>query len=138
MRVDELPAFVHRADAVGVAVGSQAKAAHAAADGPRQRAQVAPDRFGVHAAKAGVHLAADFEDLAAGALQDAADHAASRAVHGIDDNARRVGGDDVEVDHLAQVIVVGRDRVEAQDALFGDGVLVLHQVRDRGLCTRCR
>ena len=68
MRVDEIPALVHRADAVGVAVGRQAKITQAAAHGALQGHQVAGDRLGMHAAKTRVHLGADFLHLAAGAL----------------------------------------------------------------------
>ncbi len=128
VRVNEYAAFVHGADAVRVAVRGQAQAAFAHADGAGKRAQVLANRFRMHAAKTGIHLVADLVDLAAGAFQQPADHAASRAVHGIHHDVLRILGDPIKVDQFAQVRVIFGNGVEARDQAFLARDVVIDQV----------
>ena len=128
VRVDEVAALVHGADAVRVAVGRHAEVAHARADGGGQRAEILGDRLGMDAAEAGIHLAADLGHLAARSLQKGFDHAAARSVHGIHDKALRVFGDDIRIDQRAQMIEVRRQRVELLDQAGLACLLIIHQV----------
>ena len=132
MRVDERPALVHGADAVGVAVCDHAEVAHPRADGGGQGVEILGDRLGVDTAEAGVHLAADLGDLTARPLQKRLDHAASRAVHGIHDEALGIVRDDVGVDQFAQVVEIGRQGIEFLDKVRLAGDLKIH-----GIGTAC-
>ena len=87
MWIHKIAALIHGADAVGVTIGSQAEIPEVGANSSCQRAQEAGDRFGVNAAKTGVHFTADLANLAAGSLQDAFNNTAPRAVHGVNHNA---------------------------------------------------
>ena len=62
--------------------------------------------FGMYAAKAGVHLAADLLYFAARAFQDALDHAAPGAVHGVHDETLRFVGNHVGSYERAEVFEV--------------------------------
>ena len=128
MRIDEVAALVHGADAVRVAVGHHAEVAHPRADGGGQRAEIPGDRLRVDAAEAGIHLAADLGHLAARSLQKGFDHAAARSVHGIHDKALRVFGDHIRIDQRAQMIEVRRQRVELLDQVGFACLLIIHEI----------
>ncbi len=123
VRVDKTPVGVHGADAVGVAVGRQPDPVLAGQHLVDQRAEVAGDRFGMNAVKAGVHLAAQFDHAAACLLQQFAQVDAPGPVHGIHRHADVGGADGVEVHQLVHLARVGGEGVEAvspgQPALDG-------------------
>ena len=114
MRVDELPAPVHGADAVGVAVGGQPELAVPGGDGAGQRAQVA------------MAIGSGWMPPKPGFISPRISNTSQPvpcrmplicprpgAEHRVDDHLLRIVGDGVEVDQRAQVVVVGRGRVEA-------------------------
>ena len=128
VRVDKHAAFIHRADPVGIAIRRQADRALAHADRAGQRAEILGNRFRVHTAKTRIHLIADFMHFAAGAFQNAADHAAPCAIHGIDHYVLRIFGDDIEIDQFAQMLIIIWYRVEACDQPFFAGDVIIDQV----------
>ena len=130
--VHKIAAPIHSASAVSIPIRGQAQVAHAGAHGAGQRPQVTGDWLRMHAAKARVHLAADLNHLTAGALQDALDHAAPRAEHRVDHHALRVIGNGVEVDQLAQMLIISQQRVEALDQAQLARLVKVHQVRPAG------
>jgi hypothetical protein len=87
------------------------------------------NRLGVDAAKAWVHLAADFEHLAARSLEDPLDLATSGAEHRIDNHPGWVIGDQVEVDELPQMVIVSGRWIESIDPTLGPRLLIIHGVR---------
>jgi len=128
VRINKVAPPIHGTNAVGIAVGSQAQMAHARAHRPCQRPQVASNWLRMHPTKTRVHLAADLRYLAAGALQDALDHAAPRAEHRIHHHLLGIVGDSVEVDQLAHMVVISRQRVEALDQAQLARLVKIHQV----------
>jgi hypothetical protein len=68
VRIHELAALIHCANAVGISIRRQAEIAHPGADGGGQSAQVTRNRFWMNATEAGVHLGADLVYLAAAPL----------------------------------------------------------------------
>jgi hypothetical protein len=137
VRVDELPGDIHRADAVGVAVGRQAEVIFAAAHRLDQRLQVTGNWFGVDAVEAGVHLAAQFVHLAARLAQQPRQVEPARAVHRIDRHGEIGGGDGVEIDQRAHMRLVGGEGVEAGDPPLRQRVLVLQPRAARRWLPRC-
>ncbi len=128
VRVYEVAAFVHRADAVRVAVGDDAEVAHPRTDSGCQRAEVFGNRLRMHTAKAGVHLAADFGNFTAGPLQKGFDDAAPRTVHCVHHEALGVVGDDVGVDERPQMVEVGGQGIELLNQPGFTRFLKIHQV----------
>jgi len=100
----------------------------AGGDGSGKRPEVAGDGFGVDAAEPGVHLAADLEDLTAGALQDSPDLAAAGAKHWVDNQVLRVVGDGLNIDQSPQMVEVGQGGIEALDQAGLLGPIVIHQI----------
>src|ERR687888_2686250 len=98
MRIDEGATFIHRADAVRVAIRHHAEVAHPGTDGRSQCPKVFRDWFRMHAPETGIHLPADFCNLTARALQEGLDYAAPRAIHRIHHKTLWIVGDDVGVD----------------------------------------
>ena len=126
MRVDKATGGIHGADAVGVAVGCQAKLELARAHDLDERLQVTGNRFGVDAVETGIHLVADLLHLAAGLAQQARQVKPPGAVHGIDSHRQIRSGNGIEVDQAPQVRVVGREGIEAGNHPLGNGGFILH------------
>ncbi len=128
MRIYEVAVAVHRAHAIGVAVGGDAYVGVHRIDRRRHHVQVFADRFRVNAAEAGVHFAANLVHLAARARQNGADRRAPGAIHGIGDDGQLALRNLVNVHQRFQVFIVGVGGVEATDQPFLDGPFVVHQV----------
>ena len=128
MRVDKISALVHRADTVCISICCQAEITSASADCARQCAQVLGDGFRMHPAESRIHVAPDFVNFAACALQDAADCSPAGTVHRIHHYPHLRVGDDVEVDQVTNMLIICRDGVEAHDLFLLGGMLILHKV----------
>ena len=80
------------------------------------------------AVEAGVHLAAQLGDVAAGLREKFAQIDATGSVHGVDGDAQAAGADAVEIDDVADVRVVRGQGIEALDAPGSQGVSVVHSL----------
>jgi hypothetical protein len=125
----ESAAFIHGADAIGIAVGGEPEIADAGADSRSQGAEVLGKRLGMDAAETRIHFRAHLRDVTARALEEGLDDTAPRAVHRVDDEALRIFGDQVRVDESSQMIKVRRQRVELLDAVGLPGLIEIHQIR---------
>ena len=129
MGIHEVPLSIHRAEAVGVPVGGQPQIGVVGLDGCAQRVQIMRYRFGMDAAKAGVHLASDLVHPAPRAGQHVGDALAARAVHRVGHHPQFAGRDHVQIHHLAEVLVVGPGGIEKLDESLVQRCLVVHHVR---------
>ena len=127
--INELAARVHRADAVGVAVGRQPGVPVARAHGRSQQPQVFGNWLRVDAAEARVHLVAQVDNVGSGAHEHLADRPPTRSVHGVVHDAQLPFVDDIEVDERPQMLVVGPGGVELDDALGTHRFVQVHQAR---------
>src|SRR3989304_7303002 len=127
MRVYEGGVLVHGAHSIGIAVRGDAIKTGVGFERGHQVFKVGHDRFGMDAAKTGVHLAADLDSFAASRLQHAHNKTPAGTVHRIHDYFLGSFADHVKIDECVEVLFVGRIGTETLDEPLRHGVVVIHQ-----------
>ena len=135
--IDEVAEFIRSADAVGIAIGAEARLAAVGDHRLAQRPNVRLDGLGVDAGKQRVLRATDLHVGHADAREDVGDDRQSGAIHGVDRKLHTRLGDHVEVGEALDGREVGGQKVDFLDrcGLRGarDGLAeVRFDVRDDG------
>ena len=100
VRIDEAAVFGHRADAIGVAIGDQAGVTFFFHNRFLQQRDVRHDRLGIDAREERIHFLADGYVANAVLVEDFRQHAAARAVHGVDGKLEIRAADQIEIGEL--------------------------------------